>query len=99
MTSIDDKKAQRFQFLKNVYDRTGAKRLEIVNMGDVGEDRGWPQEMTDAVTDYLVGEGLIKFWTIGGGIGITHQGVKEVERALDNPNQSTTYFPPVQYIM
>jgi hypothetical protein len=99
MTNIDEKRLQRFQFLKAVYDKTSAKRLEIVNMGDIGKELGWLDEITDAVADYLVGEGLIKYWTMGGGIAITHEGIKEVERALENPSEATAHFPAFQYVL
>jgi len=35
---------------------------------------------------------------VGGGLSITHWGVKEVEQAISKPDESTEHFPPVNII-
>lgn len=95
MTTIAEKQKQRFQFLKLVHDATGGSETQIVNMWDLGNELGWDKQTTDVTAQYLVGEGLIKFWTISGGLGITHWGVRQIEDALANPQEQTEYFPPV----
>lgn len=94
MASIEEKRKQRFQFLHLVYERTNGNASTDVNKNDIGKELGWDTETTTSVTRYLKGEGLIKQFTIGGAIYLTHEGVKEVELALEKPTESTTYFPP-----
>ena len=64
-------------------------------MWDLGKELGFDGETTQRITQYLNGEHLLKHWAIGGTIGITHWGVKEMEQALSNPNTPTTHFPAV----
>lgn len=98
MEPIEELRKKRFQFSHRLYELTKGSRYEIVNMFEVGEEIGFNRELTDLVTQYLEGEGLIKFQTVGGGIGITHEGVLEVEEAISNPDTPTTYFPPFNFI-
>ena len=93
MTTVAERHEQRFQFLNRIFEETGGNEHRIVNMWDVGNELGWDKETTQIAVQYLVGEGLVKFWALGGGIGITHSGVTEVEHAVANPREPTTYFP------
>jgi len=99
MNAVDEKRTQRFQFLNLVYEKTHGNEYEWVNMWDIGKELGWDRHTTDVVSQYLVGEGLIKFWALGGVLGITHDGVREIEHARSNPQEATTYFPAVINIM
>lgn len=67
-------------------------------MWDLGKELEFSREETERVTQYLSGENLLEYATIGGGIAITHFGVREVENALSRPEQPTHYFPPVNII-
>lgn len=64
-----------------------------INLWEVGKDLGLDRDTTAATYDYLRGEGLLKSMTIGGGATITHEGVKEVENAEENPQEPTMHFP------
>lgn len=97
--AIDEKRKQRFAFLKLVYEKSGGSERNWVNLWDVGKELGWDRETTDLTTQYLVGEGLIKFWALGGNLGITHWGVKQIEDALQRPEEETEYFPAVVNII
>jgi hypothetical protein len=68
-------------------------------MWELGTELGWDKETTDLTVEYLVGEGLVKYFTMGGGIVITHPGVVEIEHALTAPDQPTHYFPPAVNIL
>jgi hypothetical protein len=98
MTNIDQKKIQRFKYLKHLYDVVDGKQGTLVNMFEVGKELGFDEHTTDGLTDFLRGEGLIKFWAMGGTIGITHLGIKQVEQAQENPQQATKFFPPYQFV-
>jgi len=99
MATVEEKRKLRFQFLNSVYEKTEGDKLQSVNMFELGKELGWDESTTDLTVQYLVGEGLIKHFTMGGNIIITHNGVVEIENALAHPQESTNYFPPVVNIM
>lgn len=41
---------------------------------------------------------MLKIKTHEGGIVITHEGIRQVERALSSPDEPTDYFPPINVI-
>ncbi|MBU0692192.1 hypothetical protein KKH18_10335, partial [bacterium] len=82
MGDLKQKKIDRFRFLKDVYDKTDGHTLATVSMWDVGEKLGFTPDYTAQLIDYLDGENLTQHVALGGEIGITHWGVKEVERIL-----------------
>jgi hypothetical protein len=96
MTNIlEEKQKNRWLMLRKVYEITeGISGTRFVNMYKVGEQLGWDRTKTESVLDYLEGEGLLKSKYIGGGIIITHQGVREVEEAEENPGKQTLHFSP-----
>ena len=67
-------------------------------MFEIGKMLGLTQDESQHITDYLEGEGLIEYHTIGGGILITHYGIVQVEEALSHPEKPTQYFPPINII-
>jgi hypothetical protein len=83
----------RFQFLKNLYENTRGTDLNMIQMSDIASivriDEGYARD----VCKYLVGEGLIKIVSGDYFISITHDGIKEVEKAERTPQQSTQHFP------
>jgi hypothetical protein len=98
MDNIIEIKSKRFKFLNTIYEVTGGDESSFVNMWDVGEELHYSRKDTDLIVKYLVGENLVKFMAVGGGISITHWGVRQVEEALTEPDQSTAYFPAVNII-
>jgi hypothetical protein len=97
--ALTKKKADRFRFLNRLYEVTDGDIHNIVDLSDVGADIGLSSDQSVAVMNYLQGEHLAKHQTIGGGVSITHYGVKEVEQALSHPDAPTQYFPPVVNII
>jgi hypothetical protein len=100
-TIIEERQKNRWLMLQKVYKISeGVSETYLINMyEEVGEQLGWKREKTEATFDYLEGEGLLKIMTSGGGIMLTHQGVKEVEEASKNPEKPTLHFPAnVMYI-
>jgi len=98
MDALTKKKAQRFEYLKALYDATDGDSSAFVDMDAVADGIGFDRLTAVAVMQYLDQEGLAEFRYMGGGIGITHRGVVEVERALSKPEQATQYFPPFNVI-
>lgn len=98
MNKLEETKKKRFEFLNSLYEITGGSKNKRVNMFELGTELGFDREDTSLIAQYLAGENLMKHVTIGGGIAITHYGVKEVEEALSHPEKPTAYFPPVNII-
>jgi hypothetical protein len=93
MSAVEEKRKQRFLFLHESYRLTDANEHATVDMRKVGAPYGFDEETVAKITQYLVGEGLVKFQALGGLIGITHKGIVEVEEALTNKNKPTEHFP------
>lgn len=97
-TVLKQKKTDRFLFLKNVYESCSGSVRAIVNMFDVGKELGFDSSYTSDIVNYLSGEGLIQPAALGGGIRLTHSGVKEYEQALEDPQNPTQHFLPLNII-
>ena len=91
-------KKKRLQYMHAVYELSGGNEHILLNMWEIGEKLGFGghgSDLTDKIVQYLHGEGLIKFQALGGIFGITHRGIKEVEHALNYPEQPTEHFVPL----
>jgi len=98
MNKIEEMKEKRFQFLYKLYNLTGGDELNLFNMFQIGEELGFDRALTENIVQYLEGEGLIGFRALGGIIGISHGGVREIEEAFSNPDIPTHHFPPINLI-
>jgi len=96
---INELKAARFRFLNHLYELTGGDEMKLYQQSEIGQDLGFDEQLTDLIGQYLKNEGLIEYHAFGPMIGITHDGVSEIEDALSNPDQSSQYFPPVVNII
>jgi formylglycine-generating enzyme required for sulfatase activity len=74
-----NREMDRLRFLRVVYDRTNGNSSKIVKGLDLGGELGWNRDYAESAIRYLAEEGLVKLWTFGYGIGITHEGIKRVE--------------------
>ncbi len=88
----------RFDLLRRLYDVSGGRRDVIVALNDLANEMGIDRNDAYSLADWLRGEYLLEFKTLGPGIAITHHGVKEIESAIAAPDEPTTYFPPVNLI-
>lgn len=89
---------RRMLFARAVYEQTVSGDVRLANMHEVGESLGFDSATTQRVMDYLNGEGLVKYATMGGNVAMTHAGRVEVERAISNPDQPTHHFAPINVI-
>lgn len=92
--SMERRRAQRLAFMQRLYERTDGELLKEIPIETLADDLGWDPKTANNVFDYLVEEGLAVCPSLGGGASITHQGVREVERALTEPDRPTEHFPP-----
>jgi hypothetical protein len=93
--NIQETQRKRFQFLQKLYEVTEGSELASVNLWELGTELGFSRPETDRIDEYLTGEGLTTHIALGGSLGITHQGIVEVEAALSKPDEPSSYFPPV----
>jgi len=97
MASIDELQKKRFQFLHRLHQKTGGNKRKTVDELEFGNELGFDKMETEIISQYLVGEDLIKY-IARRAIAITHQGIIEVEAALSHPEKPTQYFPPANII-
>lgn len=97
--AIEEMRKARFRFLLRLYTVTGGDELRVANMFDLGKDIGLSPDQTTGVYQYLRGEGLVKARGIGGLIGLTHEGVVEIENSISNPQQPTQHFPAMSLVV
>lgn len=89
---LKTKQKNRFMLLHKLYDVTGGvAERKIIDIAALGVELGMSKDLAFDTFEYLKGEGLVKWMTLGGGGAITHWGLKEVEDALDE--KPTAHFP------
>ena len=94
MINIEELKKMRFEFLKKLYEESDGNTFKACYVEDIGVAVGFCSEEVMKIRQYLKGEGLLK--SLGGRtVAITHEGIKEIEEALSNPNKPTEHFPAV----
>jgi hypothetical protein len=94
MGIYEDNTKKRFAFLKALYEKTGGSRSAEEDMWKIGAELGLDSEDTTNVVEYLDGEGLLEEGgSLGGGITLSHAGVKEIEQTLRDPQKPTEHFP------
>ncbi len=95
---VKELQRKRFEFLKRLYELSKGDMYFEGDMFIVGQELGLDKPTTFTVTDYLSDEGLLKYTALGGLIGITHAGIKEVEKATAHPDKETEHFLPINVI-
>ncbi len=96
--SLEQKKKNRFLFLNCLYESSNGETGAMFSMWEVGTELKLDRNETSQIVDYLIGENLIESRALGGGISLTHWGVKEVEEAIENPSRPTEHFLPFNVI-
>jgi hypothetical protein len=94
---LEQKKQHRLIALETIYDLMDGRTDGACDSDEFFtklETLGVSHNDTDAAMTWLSNEGLAK-WAASGLIGITHDGVREIEKARDNPEGGTEHFTPV----
>lgn len=91
--TIEKRQENRWLMLHQFYEITGGRLNYIVDIWEIGKFLGWDRDITETTFDYLSGEGLLQARYLGGGASLTHQGIKEVESAMEYPSEPTLHFP------
>jgi len=98
MSDLNQKKKNRFLFLKSLYDTSNGSTDAVFDMHEVGSELLFDSEETSKIVDYLINESLIHPFGLGGTIQLTHWGLKEVEEAMENPSEPTSHFLPINIV-
>ena len=96
--NLDQRRTQRFQFLRALYEMSRGSERVLLYVGEVGDAVGLGEMEALAAAQYLGDKRLIRF-VMGQIISISHAGIDELETALEQPEQATTHFPPAQSIV
>jgi hypothetical protein len=97
LVDVEERYRNYLRFLNELYEKAEGSENPIVNMWEIGEKigtGGLSSVETQNIVNWLKGEGLIKGRAIGGIIGLTHRGIREVEDARMHPERPTKYFSP-----
>jgi hypothetical protein len=91
--NIRQKDEQRLAFLHRLYEHVGGSTSRMIQQSEIGGALGFDDDTTDEIVDYLADQFLVERRAFGGMIGITADGVDEVEEALRGPREGTQHFP------
>jgi hypothetical protein len=97
LVDVEERYRNYLTFLHELYGKVEGCEIPLVSMWEIGEKigTGGPSSAeTVNIVNWLIGEGLIKWRSNGGIIGLTHCGIREVEDARRNPNAYTEHFSP-----
>jgi hypothetical protein len=98
VSTLEEKRRKRLQFMEAVYEATGGDRFTFIELGVIAPKIGLSQDDAGQVAQYLVDEHLLKWAAMGGVLEITHYGIKEVEQSRSQPSMPTVHFPPFNVI-
>jgi len=94
-TPLEEKQSARLRVLRALYEITDGSGMVLVDASELAQHTGLPQSAVEAAQEYLDKEGLIEIMSMDGVTQITHQGVTEVEAALQAPGRPTDHFSPL----
>ncbi len=105
MDAIERRRAQRTQFMNELYDLADGADFQPISTRQVAERLGL--DLTDRegraeilkIARFLEGEHLIKATGLSlGSVSLTHEGVREVEEARSQPDHPTEHFAPINIV-
>jgi hypothetical protein len=85
--------AARYQFFRLVYERSNGDTRHRLFLAEIGRDLWLTLTQATQIAEFLQHEGLIEWAGTGGGLTITHEGIKQVEQAEQLPSRPTRCFP------
>lgn len=98
--SLERRQEQRYAVLKHMYvvvEETNNSEKPFFEAGTIATALPYPEQEIESALTYLAGEHLAKKvgqTRLNGAkrYELTHQGVKEIERSLQTPNEATEHF-------
>ena len=98
MTSVEEKREQRFKFLNALYEMSDGKTTFFIDIYQISSNTGIAHGTCFDIAHYLEQQGLIRIVAVNGLFAITHNGIVEIENALSEPDKPTEYFPAINII-
>jgi len=95
---ITERKKDRFTFLKRIFERSNGSSTGVFQIDKIGAELGFDRDKSTEIAQYLINEDLLEPYGLGGTITLTHLGIKEMEEALENPDEPTEHFLPINII-
>ena len=95
--NLDQRRTQRFQFLRALYEMSRGSERVLLCVEEVGDAVGLGEMEASAAAQYLGEKRLIRV-VMRNIISVSHAGIDELETALEQPEQATTHFPPAQSV-
>jgi hypothetical protein len=95
---IGDRKRLRFEILDAIYDAAKANVQALVEETSVLDHLGRDRDEFYAAVDYLIRERLLGRHGPQD-VTITHEGIIEIERAHDYPDEPTEHFAPSNFTL
>lgn len=93
---IQKQKENRFRLLNALYGFCQGSTRKWVNLKELCAQQGIPFD-SDAF-EYLMAEKLIEPYGAAFTCYLSHNGLKAMEQAYENPHQATVYFPAITNI-
>jgi len=69
----------RNAFMRQAYELVDGDDMKLFNFRDVASALGWEEDRSLIAAEYLDNEGYVSWYTMGGNLVLTHQGIKLVE--------------------
>lgn len=85
MTNLEKRRADRFRFLKRLYDVTDANKFAMGSVSEIAAELGIGSDEVDNIVQYLEGKRWIE-WRSMGLVSITEWGIDEIETAESGPS-------------
>jgi hypothetical protein len=88
----------RYTVLRKLYEKAGPSEDLIIPYRDLVTEEELNENQVRPIVKYLENEGLTKVNLNGGDapvLSITHQGIKEVEQSIKQPDKPTEHFQPI----
>ena len=103
--TLKKKQQLRLAFLNKIYEMAKGSTTDPINGGEVAFQIGLKNGEEDQATEiakYLEGEGLVRVeqWLHGFPVlvRLTHEGLREIEDAISQPESSTQHFMPINVL-
>jgi hypothetical protein len=65
--------------MRQAYELVDGDDMKLFNFRDVASALGWEEDRSLIAAEYLDNEGYVSWYTMGGNLVLTHQGIKLVE--------------------
>ena len=93
MTTGSSRYADRYKLLRAVYEAVNGDRAQQIELETLREKLDWDGDYARLVMDWLNGEDLVEIRAFGPRIGVTHQGIRILEKLEDDQSTPVPPFP------